>query len=771
MKKLLIFCITFLSLINICFSQIHDYSFVKDNNIIFKDSLGKQYRYPLTGGMNACQFSAIDLNNDGIKDLFVFDKHGDRILTFINNGTPDSVDYTYAPQYALSFPSMHAWASLVDYNNDGKEDIFTYTTGGIRVFKNVSTTNSLKFQLFKDPLLSYYGTTYTNIFCLTETFPAIADIDNDGDIDILNYWVLGEYVNYNKNFSIENYGIPDSLEFKMVDNSWGCFAESPESNAIKLDTCTPGKSPILKADTPAKHTGSTLLATDLNNDGKKDLIVGNVGYPNLIKLINNGTLASAHIASQDTLFPSNTRPVGLWSFGLPSYVDINNDGKKDLLISPFDPSELITNTFKSVWYYKNTGTNTSPVFDFVKENMFQDEMIDVGTGSYPVFFDYDNDGLKDLFIGNIGYLDTAYTSLGYSVSKFTSKIALFKNVGTLTNPQFKLITRDFANVSSLHILGAYPTFGDINGDGKAEMIVGSSDGTLYLFTNNAPTGNAPNFVLSQSNYQGINVGSYATPQLFDLNKDGLNDLIIGNRGKIWKDTQGNIITMKGNLYYYKNTGTTTSPIFTLATDSLGGIDVTNFNVSNYGYSAPCFFRTSSNETRLFVANNEGKVYYYKNIDNNLNGNFTFADTLSFVDTYNKYIIDEGNRSGVAIADINNDGYPDIMVGNQAGGLVYYKGCALNTGINSSQNIINNKITIYPNPASSVININYICYDGSEIKTVELFDIIGRSVIKVDNFNMNNFTLNTSKLNKGSYICRITTNNSYVINKIVELIKN
>ena len=765
MKKLCLVCLTLLLLTNICVSQIHDYSFVKNNSIVFKDSTGRQYLYPLTGGMNACQFSAIDLNNDGIKDLFVFDKHGDRVLTFINNGTPDSVDYVYAPQYELAFPQMHAWATLVDYNNDGKEDIFTYTTGGIRVFKNVSN-GSLQFQLVKDPILSYYGSTYTNIFCLTETFPAIADIDGDGDIDILNYWVLGEFVNYNKNFSMEDYGVPDSLDFKMVENSWGCFAESPYSNQITLDTCTPGKSLLNKSDTPAKHTGSTLLATDLNGDGIQDLIVGNVGYPNLIKLTNNGTLTTAHISAQDTLFPSNTLPVNLWSFAIPSYVDINNDGKKDILISTFDPNEYLAETYKSVWLYKNIGTNSSPVFKYVKEDFLQDEMIDVGTGAYPVFFDYDNDGLKDLFIGNMGYRDTSYTQAGYSISKFTSKIALFKNIGTASNPQFKLITRDFANVSTLNILGAYPTFGDINGDGKAEMIVGSADGTLYLYVNNAPTGSTPNFVLSQSNYQGINVGSYAAPQLFDLNKDGLLDLIVGNRGTIWKDSLGNIITMKGNLFYYKNTGTAANPVFTLATDSLGGIDVTNFDVSNYGYSTPCFFRTAANETRLFVGNNEGKVYYYKNIDNNLNGNFTIADTLTFIDNTTKYVIDEGNRSGVAFADINNDGYLDIMVGNQAGGIAFYKGAALNTGITPTHDIADNKLSVYPNPAKDIIHVNYECFDNTHITTVEVMDITGRKVLMTDNINRNNLTINISSLNKGSYICRVTFSNSTTVNKIL-----
>ena len=52
---------------------------------------------PWTGGMNAIQISTIDLNNDQIHDLFVFDKTGNKILTFINTGS----NYLYDPRYSM----------------------------------------------------------------------------------------------------------------------------------------------------------------------------------------------------------------------------------------------------------------------------------------------------------------------------------------------------------------------------------------------------------------------------------------------------------------------------------------------------------------------------------------------------------------------------------------------------------------------------------------------------------------------------------------------
>ena len=120
----------------------------------FTQSPRNLLKFPWAGGLNSCQFCAIDLNHDGINDLLVFDRHGNRKLTFINHGTPNTVDYTFAPEYALKLPDLHDWVISVDYNCDGKMDLFTYGMGGVRVFRNISDT-ALKFTMVTDLLESY----------------------------------------------------------------------------------------------------------------------------------------------------------------------------------------------------------------------------------------------------------------------------------------------------------------------------------------------------------------------------------------------------------------------------------------------------------------------------------------------------------------------------------------------------------------------------------------------------------------------------------------
>ena len=265
------------------------------------DAGGGEYKMPFTGGLNACQFGSMDLNADGIKDLVVFDRQGYRILPFINEGIASQVSYTYHPEYASYFPAIEHWMQLVDYNNDGKEDIFTYTTGGIKVYRNDSRSGLVFTQVSKPYLVSLQGSTLTNIFVTYADFPAIVDVDNDGDKDILTFWGLGSFIEWHKNLSEETYGNADSLVFEKVSDCWGRFAEGAENNTIKLDTCPEYKASreiagTLK-DSGPKHTGSTLLVSDFNNDGLYDLALGDVEYPALVWLNNGGAPQGAAMVS------------------------------------------------------------------------------------------------------------------------------------------------------------------------------------------------------------------------------------------------------------------------------------------------------------------------------------------------------------------------------------------------------------------------------------------------------------------------------------------
>jgi hypothetical protein len=649
-------------------------------------------RYPWAGGMNSMQFGSVDINRDGIKDLVAFDRQGNRLLCFINNGIAGEISYTLDQQFVRDFPALYDWAIFTDYNQDGKADIFTYSPGwaGIIVYKNISSGGHLRFSREAYPyLVSEAEGGKVNLYVTYADYPGIVDIDGDGDLDILSFWGLGSFVELNKNMSMEKYDNADSLDYVKTEYCWGHFAESDESNALFLDTCVNGAQTTdtlapwsLKNGQKERHTGSTFCMPDLNGDGVLDLLLGDVDYPGLFALMNGGTRDSAVIVSYDTMFPDYGEPIRLYSMPAAAYLDVNNDGVKDLLVSPFDPGLYVSENKHSVWLFLNSGANDKPHFNLVTKSFLQDQMIDAGSGAYPVFYDWDHDGKTDLFLGNYGTYQSSYYDHYILHSVYYSQIVWYKNIGTEQNPVFQPVSIDFGNLFHRHLIGLYPAFADLDGDGLTDMLVGNSKGNLIFLRN---TGNRK-LEVADSNYLNVKIKAFSTPDLFDLDKDGLPDLIIGQKA--------------GNLTYYHNDGTAQHPHFTHVTDSLGKINVTDYNLSYDGYSTPCFFREKDGVTRLVVGSEQGKLFYFSHIDGNLDGIFTESDSLNILLDTTGVSFDRGIRTAAAVADINGDGKPEMAAGNFSGGLEFFHGhpdaVTEISGIKSAFE----KLMILPNPVTN-----------------------------------------------------------------------
>jgi len=738
------------------------YASVQAQDIKVGDSRAN-YLYPWAGGMNECQFGRIDLNFDGIKDLVAFDRTGNRLMPFLVEDTGTGFQFEYAPEYAELFPAMVDWMILKDYDGDGLEDLFTYSPGvaGMKVYKNVSTSE-VKFDLIIFPFLtSFQGGGYTNILVTYVDYPAIDDIDGDGDLDILTFWGLGSFVEYHKNLSVEKYGHTDSLDYEKVGLCWGYFAESEESNVIYLDTCfgwksNPGQVPPGDIR-DHRHTGSTFRMIDLDDNGVLDLLLGDVDYASLLALTNGGTKDSAYMISQDWNFPQGSRNINLFSMPVTLYTDLTGDGVKDLVVSPFDPNPEINQNFKSVWLYENTGTNTLPDFDFRKDNFLQGDMIDVGAGAYPVLADYNGDGLDDLFIGNYGYYDTSYyDEFLFLYTDHIGKLNLFQNMGTATNPSYQLMSRDVAGISELELTGIVPTFGDLDGDGDLDLLTGNENGSILHYENTAGEGNEMELIFKTATYKTIEVGKYSAPCLYDLNKDGLTDLVIGERG--------------GNLHYYRNDGSAEEPVFTHVTDSLGKVNVIDPDVSLYGYSVPVFF-DDGGKTGLLVGSEQGRIYYFTDIDGNLEGKFTESDSFFKNLLDDPVNPDRGFRTAALPADIDNDGDLDVIAGNFSGGLeIFTNGTKPSVSMDVSENFDAREINIFPNPASGSLHVDLEVFEAGKSFFIRLFDGAGNQVMKMIADGGKTATVNTGSVKTGLYFLTIasTQNDLYHSKKIIIL---
>ena len=683
---------------------------------------GNRFKSALSGGINSGQFSEIDLDLDGIRDLIIFDKAGNRINPFLNiNGT-----YIYAPEYRINFPITHDWMLLADYNCDGKNDIYTYSTGGITIYKNTSNT-SLNFTLVDSLVLTDLGSHNQNIVVFGSDIPAISDIDYDGDLDILTFGITGGFIEYHKNMAIEMTGNCDTIAFKKTDECWGLFYEGLNSYVLNCPNCQCPS--IMQTSTiKQKHGASTLLAIDIDNDNDKDLVLGDDTYKNLNLLINGGDNQNAIIVSVDSVFPknfNNTLEVNIDVFPSSYYIDVTNDGIKDLIVST--NSDFAEN-FESCWIYENLGQNNSPDFHFVEKNFLQGKMVDLGKSAFPTFYDYNNDGLLDLVIGNYGYHDINNPDP-------LSSLALFKNIGTNNIPEFDLIDRNWQNIASINLnisqnIPAYslsPTFGDLDGDGDHDMILGDESGLLHYFTNQNG-----NFTISTPNYQNIDIGNIAQPQLVDVNRDGLLDLIIGEQD--------------GTINYCPNSGSISNASFDTIIQNWGGIDVDSSFISS-GFSSPKLIDINGTY-QLFVGSYTGKIYHFTNIDGNINGLFT---ELNQTDN-----IWDGGKSAIAISDINNDMKIDMIIGNVAGGISYFSSDTMLINLNQENIIKNNKLILYPNPSDGSFSV-----ESEQNGLVMIYNLLGQKIYVKEKDTKR---ININNLRKGIYQIKLNTLTQTIIIK-------
>jgi hypothetical protein len=722
--------------LNLCFflcalNSFGQFDFNFQDSIVVMKS-GSPLKMPWTGGLNYVQISDIDVDFDGDLDLFVFDRSTDQIRIFTQEQEGATKFYKYSPLGFLHFPTdLRYRATTIDYNQDGKNDIFTYGIGGVKVYKNVGNAiNGLQWELVSSLLYSDYNGSYLNLYVSSSDIPAIVDVEGDGDLDFLTYHIGGEHLQYHQNQSQELYGHSDSLIFVLKNECWGGYREDLNSNSVFLNDpnapCAVGNVPNAqkgKNDEVKAHAGSTVLALDIDGSGVKDLIVGDVSYSNLNLLINGGTTPNSNslIVSANPDFPSNSTPISMQVFPAAFWVDVDFDGMKDLMVTP--NAKNASENEASVMKYKNTANNSTCNFVYETRAFLQQDMIDHGTASVPVLADINNDGLQDLFVSN-------YYSYKPTLSK-QSRIAYYKNTGTATNPKFTYVDNDFLGLSQTNYgLKMTPSFGDLDGDGKKDLLLGLENGTLVYYKNTS-VGSSLTFANPVLDFQDnlgqiISVGQFAAPQLFDLNKDSKLDLIIGEK--------------TGKMLYYKNIGSISAPQFQLENDNLGGIDVATTTPD--GFPIPHFI-SNNDTTYLLLGSYDGAIRFYDSIDDNLASGSLFNLRSSNFLGLQKEI---GTFSACAVSDLDNDGKLNLFIGQDLGGLYHLEhleGSSL--GLNDLQE---DDFKIYPNPFSNELTIEM----NRAGESVSIFDVLG-NIVEVRNLEIGINTFNYETISSGIYIVK------------------
>ncbi len=666
---------------------------------------------PWAGGLNAAQFSQIDLNGDGVEDVLAFDRTNQKVFTYINKSIiGGAIALAYDPMYEKNFPLIENWLIVCDFDGDRRKDLFTSTSAGVKVYRNISVGPNIKFEVVSEALFSEGFSGKINLFVAASDIPAIGDLDGDGDIDILSFEPGGHYLEFHKNMSVEKTG-QMGLQFQKLGDCWGNFIHNDCRDILFGVPCNAsGNSSIALHSNlspyQTMHTGNSLNLLDLNKDGIKDLLFGHVTCSNLVYMPNTGSLNQANFLKAEFDYPTKN-PVSVPSFAAAFPLDLNGDGQMELLTS--------TNAADNGGYIQDFQNSVS-LFQFEKgdwvlksKNYLQSEMIDVGEGASCVWWDGDQDGDLDLYVGNAGIRGL----VGVRASIF-----YFENVGTSLKPELIFKTDDFGGLSKL-IQGTdiRLSLADLVSSGRRQLILSIQTflgPEIRYFTSNTSVSN-------QYKLAGLSSGD--RPLFTDWNQDGQVDLLVlekSGRIRSYDRSFSKILSSDWGGFSKKTDWVLQS--FALADGDLDGrldfIGIDNFGRLHVGILDP----TTS-------------LIFWQSDANFESFNF-------------------GQKATVSASDWNQDGLMDISVGLSSGGVQLLQNKSMSE---LSNNVENSFIQIWPNPSKEYVQIM-----TNESGTYEVIDFIGKKILAIVQIEkLIPSRIDVSRISKGVYFLKFTSSKNQI----------
>ena len=645
-----------------------DFSNLLDEDIRYN---GLQYEYFYNGGGVAVS----DFNNDGLKDIFFVSTLGQHKL-FINKGDLKFEDVSDKTGI-LNRQHFSTGVTVVDINDDGWMDIYLSNSGKFknpdtrrnRLFVNTGVKNMGGVPIFKEEAKKY-GIDSPD--CSTQA--SFFDYDKDGDLDmfLLNHSPSP----YPEDKSLLELSTTDggAANNKLFRNDNGYFNDVTQQTGIIQNRLS---------------YGLGIAIGDVNNDSWPDLYVANdfTGKDQLYINDHNGKFTDRILEA--------TNHISFFSMG-NDIADINNDGWMDLMVvdmmgannydiktsmSGMNPDRFYetVNSGQHYQYMYNTLQLNSGFVNKDGTPFFSDIAQITGVSNTdwswaPLFFDMDNDGLKDLFVSNgikrdfrnndfVNFVNKKQDSIRkvekMDVKKYISDVMdkmptrkkenyFFKNNGKL---EFEKMNETWGNDLQTSSNGSI--YADLDNDGDLEIIVNNTDDPAYILKNNS-------IELGLGHHVKIRLNGPKG------NRDGIGTRVVVSNDEN-KQTQ--------ELYFSKGfmSAKDRELHFGLGTNALATIEVfwpdDSYQILQNVKADQLIIldHSKSKKQVLNEKDSNGKSHIFKNI---------IVEGLEFKHQENDF--DDFSRESLlphrmsnegpalSIADINQDGLEDIYIGGALG---------------------------------------------------------------------------------------------------------
>jgi hypothetical protein len=472
-------------------------------------TLGFAAPQPVTVGSKPVAVVVGDLNGDGKRDLVVVNSGDNTLSLLLNTSAAGTATFTFSSQKAVATGASPVSLALGDVNGDGMPDLVIDNSGDGNLGVLLNTT--IPGLAATGPAFTQTGTSTvgTGPFAI-----ASADINGDGKPDVIVSNAADYTVSVLLNttpagaatpsfapqatFNVGTYPLSIAVADLNGDGKPDIAVanDADKTVSVLLNTTAAGGTVPTFAAAKTFPTGSypvSVAVADINGDGLPDLVVANEGDSTVSVMLNTtapGALIPAFAAQQT--FPTGSSPIAVTTG------DLNGDGLPDIVVANGGENSV------TVLLNATTPGATTPAFG-AKQTFT--------TGPYPVsvaIADLNGDGKPDLAVANFGTHFNPVPSVAVLLNKTAT------GAGVPSFAQSKSFT-----------VGSEPawvTAGDVNGDGKPDLIVADQAGhaVSMLLNSTAPGATTPAFQPQQSFPTG---GDSIAVALADVNGDGLPDVV------------------------------------------------------------------------------------------------------------------------------------------------------------------------------------------------------------------------------------------------------